>query len=458
MDVDDLVNATAALNLGAHCCDSCCRPTFFFLSNDPPEEVLSWSAKRKFYVVNKGAVGSEGIYTHQDVARTKVEGISDTVHESSKTANGATPPPQPLDGRAPPPYEPIPGAARQSQSRLHAPTQPHGSASSMRPAPSATQPTLSSPLFAPRPPSTPCRLTQSPSTLHTPSQHAMGASPTSFISKRNHIWRGTAHTLADREDAEAELRAGLGTTLLVSSSLEAVEGDDEVTLVGGGPMFYRVFGSPRVAMNRDSALAELVATGAGGLLVGSSLAAVDDSYNWETAGLSNIFAGKLCLRRIGGKDLVGEINLHILRGGQRRWRGRAPWAEESAGKFFDKLSARSLMGSGTTSRRSGLFVWHESGDAYGDEREKLYLAHRSGKGDTGAPLSIPWGRSLHDHGVPAPQLRHVSAGLMPTPSREVASSLAVTQSLAGPWSSSSEEGVTQPPPGKPLVASQSPGE
>jgi hypothetical protein len=64
MNVDDLVNATAALNLGAHCCDSCCRPTFFFLSNDPPEEVLSRSAKRKFYVVKKGAVGSEGIYTH----------------------------------------------------------------------------------------------------------------------------------------------------------------------------------------------------------------------------------------------------------------------------------------------------------------------------------------------------------------------------------------------------------
>ncbi|KAJ7711697.1 hypothetical protein B0H14DRAFT_2645637 [Mycena olivaceomarginata] len=49
------------------------------------------------------------------------------------------------------------------------------------------------------------------------------------------------------------------------------------------------------------------------------------------------------------------------------------------------------MGSGTTSRRSGLFVWYESGDACGDEREKLYLARRSGKGDTGAPLSIPRG-------------------------------------------------------------------
>ncbi|KAJ7700972.1 hypothetical protein B0H14DRAFT_2648617 [Mycena olivaceomarginata] len=66
---------------------------------------------------------------------------------------------------------------------------------------------------------------------------------------------GSPRVLIVREDAEAELRAGLGTTLLVGGSLEAVEGDDEVTL--------------------DSALAELVATGAGGLLVGSSLAAVN---------------------------------------------------------------------------------------------------------------------------------------------------------------------------------------
>ena len=63
MSVDALVHATASLTLGFHCCDNCCKPTFFFLADDPDEEIISRSSKRKFYVVKKGSVGSEGIYT-----------------------------------------------------------------------------------------------------------------------------------------------------------------------------------------------------------------------------------------------------------------------------------------------------------------------------------------------------------------------------------------------------------
>jgi hypothetical protein len=63
MSVDALVNATASLSLQYQCCDHCCKPTFFFLPDDPSEEVLSRHSKRKFYVVKRGSVGSEGIYT-----------------------------------------------------------------------------------------------------------------------------------------------------------------------------------------------------------------------------------------------------------------------------------------------------------------------------------------------------------------------------------------------------------
>ncbi|KAJ7808074.1 hypothetical protein B0H14DRAFT_3482699 [Mycena olivaceomarginata] len=71
MSVDALVNATASLSLQYQCCEHCCKPAFFFLPDDPSEEMLSRSSRRKFYVVKKGSVGSEGIYTDWDVAKTK---------------------------------------------------------------------------------------------------------------------------------------------------------------------------------------------------------------------------------------------------------------------------------------------------------------------------------------------------------------------------------------------------
>jgi hypothetical protein len=75
MDVDALVNATASIRLGFHCCDSCCKPTFFYLPDDPSEDVLSASSKRKFYVVKKGAPNCEGIYSHWCVAIVQSPGL-----------------------------------------------------------------------------------------------------------------------------------------------------------------------------------------------------------------------------------------------------------------------------------------------------------------------------------------------------------------------------------------------
>jgi hypothetical protein len=61
--MDDLVRATANIRLTFHCCDSCCEPRFFFQNGDPTEETISALVRRKFYVLKKGAHGSEGIYS-----------------------------------------------------------------------------------------------------------------------------------------------------------------------------------------------------------------------------------------------------------------------------------------------------------------------------------------------------------------------------------------------------------
>jgi hypothetical protein len=106
MSVNALVHATASLSLQYQCCDHCCKPIFFFCPDDRSEEILSRSSRHKFYVVKKGSVGSEGIYTEwyvsmldyvhatdaencRDVAKTKVNRISGALHEASKTADSA---------------------------------------------------------------------------------------------------------------------------------------------------------------------------------------------------------------------------------------------------------------------------------------------------------------------------------------------------------------------------------
>ncbi|KAJ7711696.1 hypothetical protein B0H14DRAFT_3524352 [Mycena olivaceomarginata] len=207
-----------------------------------------------------------------DVAKTKVEGISDAVHESSKTANGAH------------------AIWADYCHRFHE----H----------SAPQP-LDVPITPARTNATPRRRVVDAHRAFgyaaTALKYAVRPSPAVYSAQAHAITVHAAHTLATTrlkrhggfsaqvlsgvwESTSTDCPRGCGGRAarwpLVrrcwsAGSLEAVEGDDEVTPVGGGPMFYRVFGSPRVVTNHDSALAELVATGAGGLLVGSSLAAVN---------------------------------------------------------------------------------------------------------------------------------------------------------------------------------------
>ncbi|KAJ6480695.1 hypothetical protein C8R47DRAFT_1218542 [Mycena vitilis] len=242
--VDDLVAAAAGLTLRTRCisrgCALCCQPRFVFFDDDPSEEELSASAKRKFYVVKKGRCGSEAIYSHWDLAKVHVLGISGALHEScgtadegrqiwadfchtnhqhastSRRANTARRP-----GHAPPPYSPM--------------TPP----SSPRPAPV----TPTSPTSRPTPSATP---------------------------ERFYRVSGSPRVLLHASDAEAELRRSPGATLLVETSLEDIEDGDEVVPVDT-VHFYRVFGSFRVQSSRDAALTELVNSQAAGLLVGDSL-------------------------------------------------------------------------------------------------------------------------------------------------------------------------------------------
>ncbi|KAJ7869748.1 hypothetical protein B0H14DRAFT_3440492 [Mycena olivaceomarginata] len=94
-----------------------------------------------------------------------------------------------------------------------------------------------------------------------------------FASKQDYLREVPVLMLpVHREDAEAELRASAAMTLLVGRSLQAIESDDE----GGGTTFYHVFGSLRVSTSRDTAVDELVQSQATGLLVGKSLALVEE--------------------------------------------------------------------------------------------------------------------------------------------------------------------------------------
>jgi hypothetical protein len=134
---EELVRATANLCLGFHCCDFCCLPRFFFKPGDPSEAELSALSKHKFYVVKKGAPGSEAIYSHwcvtgprstlsthlppRDLAQPHVTRISNALHESCTTAeearqiwarychnNHTHPPALAMTGTIPPPvYTPV---------------------------------------------------------------------------------------------------------------------------------------------------------------------------------------------------------------------------------------------------------------------------------------------------------------------------------------------------------------
>ncbi|KAJ7814310.1 hypothetical protein B0H13DRAFT_1924904 [Mycena leptocephala] len=263
-DVNSLVNTTASLRLRFYCCDSCCTPRFFYRPDDPPEDVLSASSKRKFYVVKKGAPDSEGIYSHWDLARVHVDGVSSADHKSCATADLAR------EMWADHCHEHHPHS---SNRQLPAPTAP--------PAP-GRPPAPSAPLTPPRarPPAPLALLTlprarpPTPSALLTPpratsSAQLPSASRSAALTRRRAP--PPAYEIAatpptpTKAAAEAELRTTGGDSLLVGRSLQEVEDDDEVT-PGDAQRFYRVFGSPRVLNSHECAVAELVETQAAGLL------------------------------------------------------------------------------------------------------------------------------------------------------------------------------------------------
>ncbi|KAJ6511874.1 hypothetical protein C8R47DRAFT_1064587 [Mycena vitilis] len=245
--VDELVAVAANLTLRSPCsrgCASCCQPRFVFFDDDLSEAELSAAAKRKFYVVKKGRPGSEAIYSHWDLAKVHVLGISGALHQSCGTGD----------------------EARQiwadfcHNNHQHAPRSTPRRANTVR-RPEAPPPPPYSPMTAPSP--RPAPVTPTSRRLSTPSATL----------DRFYRVSGSPRVLIHAREAETELRSSLGATLLVEASLEAIEDDDEVVPVDTRH-FYRVFGSSRVQSSREAALAELVDTAATGLWVGDSLDAV----------------------------------------------------------------------------------------------------------------------------------------------------------------------------------------
>ncbi|KAJ7792164.1 hypothetical protein B0H13DRAFT_2394071 [Mycena leptocephala] len=260
MNVDDLVQATAALRLGFHCCDSCCTPRFVYLPDDPPEAVLSASSRRRFYVVKKGAPGGEAIYSHWDLAKPHVDGVSSAEHKSCSTAD----------------------QVREMWARYchghhsHSPSVPPAAPPARVPAHVSPSPVAPPPYQPVTPPTSP-RLRMSAPTMGSPRPLATASVGNMVTPVPTKFYRvsGSPRVLIHAAAAEAELRASGAGSLLVGRSLADVEDDDEVA-PHDAVHFYRVFGSPRVLNNRDRAVMELVATQAAGLLVGDSLDDVDE--------------------------------------------------------------------------------------------------------------------------------------------------------------------------------------
>ncbi|KAJ6493937.1 hypothetical protein C8R47DRAFT_1213619 [Mycena vitilis] len=256
---DDLVRAAASLTLGFRCCDRCCQPRFFFLPGDLEEEVLSRMSKRKFYIVNRGTPRKEGIYSHWDLAKVYVLGVSGAVHESCRTGDGA----------------------RQIWARFCHNNHTHSTETTVRrPPPStpASSPAPPPPYRQHAPPTLPVVPSPTTRTSHWLQSSVTPRAPLSppATPRPDKYYRvsGSPRVLIRAEDAEAELRATQNGSLLVGASLEDVEDDDEVTAVDT-TRFYRVFGSPRVQRSRSAAVDELINTRAAGLLVGETLGALD---------------------------------------------------------------------------------------------------------------------------------------------------------------------------------------
>ncbi|KAJ7093349.1 hypothetical protein B0H15DRAFT_947485 [Mycena belliarum] len=226
--IDDLVVSTGALSLEFYCCELCCKPRFFVLPGDPPLQVLSSSAKRKFYVVSRGASGSEGIYSHWSIAGPQVTGVSTAIHKSCRTVD-----------------EGLEIWAAHCH-KFHS----HGDTLNIPNTVGVQQVSIAPPAYSPL----------------TPAPPPLPASPVQ-APRRFYRIPGSPRVLVDRQ---GKCRASLADV--------EDDGNDSSTTAFSPSKLYRVFGSRRVQTNRGEAIAELVATHAGGLLVGS----LEDVENEDT--------------------------------------------------------------------------------------------------------------------------------------------------------------------------------
>ncbi|KAJ6493369.1 hypothetical protein C8R45DRAFT_928133 [Mycena sanguinolenta] len=246
MDIDTLVQATSALQMGYHCCNSCCKPPFYFRANDPSEEVLSraqWVQKKRLL---------------RDVAYSKVDGISSAQHESVKTANGAREIWACYCHAFHPHSSSLPQTASIAGSSTGAPP-PYQAPPSAGAATSLTTPNRGGGALAP-------------------------ATPVRVRPERFYRVAGSSRVLINRAQAKTEMRASGTSTLVFGDYLETVEDDDdddEVTPIGG-LKFYHVFGNPNVRTNRylfiihaRGSHADLMASTVNGLWVGTSLEEVE---------------------------------------------------------------------------------------------------------------------------------------------------------------------------------------
>ncbi|KAF8182183.1 hypothetical protein K438DRAFT_1750274 [Mycena galopus ATCC 62051] len=219
MDVDVLVQATASF---------CCTPPFVFRDDDPTEADLSALARRKFYVVKKGASGGEGVYSHWDLAEPQISGISGALHESCNTADQARQIWAKYCHQRHAHSTPEPQLTRVSAPRVSAPRV------------STRMSVASPPAYSPTtPPASPQLATT------TPSRRRPQPTPRQFFRVP-----GSPRVLLGADEAEAEWTSTGGTgCLLVVNTLADVEDDDEV-VSSETRRFYRVFGSPRVQRSR----------------------------------------------------------------------------------------------------------------------------------------------------------------------------------------------------------------
>ncbi|KAJ7693189.1 hypothetical protein B0H17DRAFT_1200010 [Mycena rosella] len=260
MEVEELIAAAEGLRLTPFCCSRCCIPRYVSYPDDPSPDALSRMSKRKFYIVKKGDLDGEAIYSHWELAKSHVLGASNASHISCKTWEEAltiwvrnchqhhghstiAPPPyetaQPASSWMPPP---IP--VRTPASPVHASVSP----------PSRTP--LCMPMSPVRAPVSPRIPVCTPVSPRAPGKlYRVAGSPRVFVI---------------RAAAEAELQSTGATSVLVGT-LEQVEDDNG----GTGSRYYRVFGSPRVQINRADAMGELMSMGAAELLVGNTLAEVE---------------------------------------------------------------------------------------------------------------------------------------------------------------------------------------